>query len=183
MDTFSALLAICAGNSPVPSGLPAQRPVTRIFDIFFDLRLNIRLSKQSWGWWFETLSCPLWRHCNGYETSRGLFSFSVNFDKGASQETELVIIPSASMKLKGGYTGFTLSVCPSVCGRKYVRPVSSTIPAGSNPYSYILSNNFGRCVTRKVCCKIPKFQYESIVWLIMGRRRVFSERRRSSCSG
>ena len=31
---------------------------------FFYLRLNKRLSKQSWGWWFETLSCPLWRHCN-----------------------------------------------------------------------------------------------------------------------
>ena len=31
---------------------------------FFDLHLNIRLSKQSWGWWFETLSRPLWRHCN-----------------------------------------------------------------------------------------------------------------------
>ena len=32
----------------------------------FDLRLNKNksLSKQSWGWWFETLSCPLWRHCN-----------------------------------------------------------------------------------------------------------------------
>ena len=34
------------------------------FDIFFDLRLNKRLRKQSWGWWFETLSHPLWRHCN-----------------------------------------------------------------------------------------------------------------------
>ena len=42
-----------------------QIPVTRSFDVFFDLRLNKRLSKQSWGWWFETLSCPLWRHCNG----------------------------------------------------------------------------------------------------------------------
>ena len=38
--------------------------VTRSFDVFFDLRLNKRLSKQSWGWWFETLSCPLWRHYN-----------------------------------------------------------------------------------------------------------------------
>ena len=56
METFSALLAICAGNSPVPGELPAQRPVTRSFDIFFDLPLNNRLSKQSWGWWFETLS-------------------------------------------------------------------------------------------------------------------------------
>ena len=56
METFSALLAICAGNSPVPGELPAQMPVTRSFDIFFDLPLNKRLSKQSWGWWFETLS-------------------------------------------------------------------------------------------------------------------------------
>ena len=65
METFSALLAICAGNSPVPGEFPTQRPVTRTFDVFFDLRLNKRLSKQSWGWWFETLSPPLWRHCNG----------------------------------------------------------------------------------------------------------------------
>ena len=43
---------------------PPQRPVTRNFDVFFDLRLNKRLSKQSWGWWFETPSRPLWRHCN-----------------------------------------------------------------------------------------------------------------------
>ena len=64
METFSALLAICAGNSSVPGEFPAQKPVTRSFDIFFDLRLNKRLSKQSWGWWFETLSCPLWRHSN-----------------------------------------------------------------------------------------------------------------------
>ena len=64
METFSALLAICVGNSPVPGEFPAQRPVTRSFDVFFDLRLNKRLSKQSWGWWFEMLSCPLWHHCN-----------------------------------------------------------------------------------------------------------------------
>ena len=37
-----------------PGELPAQRPVTRSFDVFFDLRLNKRLSKQPWGWWFET---------------------------------------------------------------------------------------------------------------------------------
>ena len=65
IETFSALLAICAGNSPVPGEFPAQRPVTRSFDVFFDLRLNKRLSKQSWGWWLETLSRPLWCHCNG----------------------------------------------------------------------------------------------------------------------
>ena len=65
METFSALLAIYAGNSPVSGEIPAQRSVTRSFDVFFDLCLNKRLSKQWWGWWFETLSCPLWRHSNG----------------------------------------------------------------------------------------------------------------------
>ena len=43
-QTFSALLAICAGN------------------VFFNLRLSKRLSKQSWYWWFESLSWSLWRH-------------------------------------------------------------------------------------------------------------------------
>ena len=42
METFFALLAICAGNSPVPSEFPTQRPVARSFDVFFDLRLNKR---------------------------------------------------------------------------------------------------------------------------------------------
>ena len=66
METFSALLAICAGNSLITGEFPALRPVTRSFDVFFDLRLNKRLSKQSWGWWFETLSRPSWRHCIVY---------------------------------------------------------------------------------------------------------------------
>ena len=64
METFSALLADCAGNSPVTGEFPSQRPVTGNFDVFFDLCLNKRLSKQSWGWWFETPSHPLWRHNN-----------------------------------------------------------------------------------------------------------------------
>ena len=46
METFSALLAICAGDSPVNGEFPAQRPVTRSFAVFFDLRLNKQLSKQ-----------------------------------------------------------------------------------------------------------------------------------------
>ena len=64
METFSALLALCAGNSPVTDEFLAQRPVTRSFDVFFDLRLNKQFNKQSWDWWFETLSRSLWRHCN-----------------------------------------------------------------------------------------------------------------------
>ena len=65
METFSALLALCSGNSPVTGEFPSQRPVTRSYEVFFDLRLSRRLSKQWWGWWFETPSYPLWRHCNG----------------------------------------------------------------------------------------------------------------------
>ena len=49
METFSALLAICAGNSPVTGEFPAKRPVTQSFDVFSDIRLNKRLSKQSCG--------------------------------------------------------------------------------------------------------------------------------------
>ena len=66
METFSALLAICAGNSPVTGEFPTQRPMTRSFDVFFDLRPNKQLRKQWWGWWFGTQSCPLWRHSNVY---------------------------------------------------------------------------------------------------------------------
>ena len=46
MEKISALLDICAGNSPVTGEFPTQRPVTRSFDVFFDLRLKKkRLSK------------------------------------------------------------------------------------------------------------------------------------------
>ena len=64
METFSVLLALCAGNSPFTCEFPSQRPVTRSFDFFY-LRLKKRLSKQSWGWWFGTPSRSLRRHCNG----------------------------------------------------------------------------------------------------------------------
>ena len=53
-----------SGVPPVRGEFQAQRPVTRSFDVLCDLHLNKRLSKQSWGWWFETLSRPLWRYCN-----------------------------------------------------------------------------------------------------------------------
>ena len=52
------------GEFTGPGEFLAQRPVTRSFDVFFDLWPNKRLSNQPWGWWFETLSWSLWRHCN-----------------------------------------------------------------------------------------------------------------------
>ena len=49
METFSALLALCAGNSPVTGEFPSQWPVTWSFDVFFDLCLNKWLTKQACG--------------------------------------------------------------------------------------------------------------------------------------
>ena len=57
-----------------PGELPAQRPVTRSFDVFFDLSLNKRLSKPTRGWWFETQSRPLWRHSNFRDHTRNVLS-------------------------------------------------------------------------------------------------------------
>ena len=53
-------LSLLVMKSPVRGKFPTQRPATRSFDVFFDLRLNKRLIKQSRSWLFETLSCPLW---------------------------------------------------------------------------------------------------------------------------
>ena len=74
METFFALLAIFAGNSPVPGEFPAQKPVTRSFDVFLDLRLNERLSKQSWDWWSKTPSRSLWCHVNEHHMQEGPFN-------------------------------------------------------------------------------------------------------------
>ena len=52
------------GEFTGPGEFPAQRPVKRSFDVFFDLRLIKRLNKQAWGWWFDTPSWSLWRQCN-----------------------------------------------------------------------------------------------------------------------
>ena len=64
MEIFSALLAFCVCHSPMTGEFPSQRPVTRSFDVFFDLRLNRQLSKQWRRWWFATLPRSLWCHSN-----------------------------------------------------------------------------------------------------------------------
>ena len=64
METFSASLALCAGNSPGTDEFPIERPVTQSFGVFFGLPLNKRLNKQSGHRWVETPSRSLWRHWN-----------------------------------------------------------------------------------------------------------------------
>ena len=79
METFSALLARCAKNSPITGEFHTQRPVKRSFDVSFDLRPNKRLCKQSWGWWFEMPSGSLWRHCNGNTCTEGRWYCILHF--------------------------------------------------------------------------------------------------------
>ena len=62
METFSALLAICAGNSPVTGEFPTQRPVTGNIDVFFDLRwINGCINNHEAG--------DLGRHCTHYDVT------------------------------------------------------------------------------------------------------------------
>ena len=61
METFSALLALCAGNSPV---IPPTKASDAELWCFLWSVLNKRLSKQSRRRWFDTPSRSLWRHRN-----------------------------------------------------------------------------------------------------------------------
>ena len=70
METFSSLLALCVENSPVTGELPSQRSVTRSVDVFFDMCPNKLLSKELWGWWFETPSRSLCPQCYGWQTNQ-----------------------------------------------------------------------------------------------------------------
>ena len=66
------------GEFTGPRWIPAQRPVTQSLDVFFDLRLNERLSKQSRCWWFETLLRPLCHHCNVIVDSQNNFEGNIS---------------------------------------------------------------------------------------------------------
>ena len=109
METFSVVQALCVGNSPVSGEFPSQRPVTRSFDAFLDLRLNKRLSKQSWGWWFKSPSRSLWRHCNAQRASNARHfrvmtpSCSSSYDEkpqgGRDPWTQPIFIPFIAVTL------------------------------------------------------------------------------------
>ena len=88
------------GNSPVSGEFPTQRPVTRSFDVFFDLRLNKWLSKQSWGWWFETLSLPSWRHCNGQWCGKSLHAITPSWFIGLYMRLASIYNPEDDDKMK-----------------------------------------------------------------------------------
>ena len=65
---------------------PSQRQVAQIFDIYFDLHLNKRLSEQSGRWWNETPSRSLWRHCNDIQSIECLTTFQMLKNKIATEK-------------------------------------------------------------------------------------------------
>ena len=85
METFFALLAPLCGEFTGTGEFPSKLPVTRSLDVFFDLRLNKRLGKLSRGWWYETLSCTLWRYCNGRTTK--------NLSRILTTKSHAILIP------------------------------------------------------------------------------------------
>ena len=62
---FRVTWPLC-GESTGHRWIPHTKSSDAEFTVLFDLRVNERLSKQSWGWSFETPSCPLWRQSNGF---------------------------------------------------------------------------------------------------------------------
>ena len=114
MEFFFALIALCAGNSPVTGEFPSQRPVTRSFDIFFDLYLNKLLIKRPWHRWFETPLRSIWRHCNGpHLRPRGPMN--------CSQDGHITKIPIL-MQISYTSTIYEIMTClysPCTIGRDY----------------------------------------------------------------
>ena len=165
METFSAILAICAGNSPVPGEFPTQRPVTWSFDVFFDLRLNKWFSKQSWGWWFETLSPPLWRHRNGVISVPGGWHFLTPiYSSPVPQEADLF---SLSVSVFYGFLVPRLLTCfiSVKLWYRYVTYINQTCPNSSGglaklgrawmndyiPYIYTSATSYP-CSKNQCCC-------------------------------
>ena len=143
METFSALPALCTGNSPVTGEFPAQRPVARSFAVFCGLRLNKRLSKQSWGWWFETPPRSLLRHWN--ERWLGCLTVQQIFEFISDQNVKFR--PQASYPLR-------LHLChcsiPLMVRRHYLSPWT----ARKNQWSSAVSN----LLNVIYLCSIPKLK-------------------------
>ena len=113
-----------------PGEFPAQRPVTQSFDVFFDLRLIKRLSKQPWGWWFETPSWSLWRQCNRNYFQRSIHvikhinaasPFTVLFPLREHDIISDVTINAMAFQITG-ITTLCLTICSGALHRKQQTP-------------------------------------------------------------
>ena len=69
--------------------IPHTKASDAEFDVFYDMRLNKWLSKQAWGWWFETPSRSLWRHCNALDWVNIVAAAGTTRQKSASADIAL----------------------------------------------------------------------------------------------
>ena len=113
METFSALLAFCAGNSPVTGEFPAQSAVTRSFGVSLVCAwIYKQLGKQWLGWWFETPPRPLWRHRNVNQTTDKAVKLDASIWRGCNgmiSKPETNDWPADAPQAKSDIT--TLSLC------------------------------------------------------------------------
>ena len=124
------------GNPPVTGGFPSQRPVTRSFDVFFDLRLNKRLSKQSRRRGFEAPSPSLWRyHMNPLrpEDTKQSITHTVLINTGVHQ----ILSKRRSSKRSLKTCLCTAHDEKSACDYKEVRSANSTIDLGVSRTSQV----------------------------------------------
>ena len=123
MESFSVLLTLCEGNPLVTGGFLSQRVVTRSFDVFFDLLLNKRLSKQSRRQWFETSSRSLWRHSNVTEANlrcrKAFGQWQGNFHLAERRTTDSPTDIHPYDVIQGNMTHFALP-CFDWPGSRYV---------------------------------------------------------------
>ena len=125
---------------------PSQRPVTRNFDVCFDLRLSKRLCKQSRGWWFETLSHSLWRHCNDLvfpqqESGRSVSTGDHCRDNGYHIIHHSDVIMGAIASHITGLTIVYSTIYPSADQRKHQSSASLTFVRGIHRWPAQMSNN------------------------------------------
>ena len=115
------------GKFTGPGEFPAQRPVTRSFDVFFDLRLNKRLSKQPWGWWFETPAWSLWRHRNGSNNAQwiSMNEMAARFSGGYAARFSVKVTGNWEFRFIAGIMTGLLKRC-----------LWSTIGLGANTYIF-----------------------------------------------
>ena len=144
---------LLCGEFTGPGEFPAQRPVTRSFDVFFDLRLNKRLSKQPWGWLFETSSWSLWRQCNDLTPWR---EFLIYHPLLWLTATAWLVSPRAKMAL-AKTRGFALTHPPN--GKKW--------PPFWRRYLQMHFRELNFCIWIKISLKfVPKGAIDNIRALV-----------------
>ena len=115
---YSTLLALCEGNPLVTGGFPSQRPVTRSFNVFFDMRLNKGLSKQARHRWYKTPSCSLWGQrdvlCTVTKLSQGIFSWWSFDNQTQDDRPPSPVVPGGNLRRSWGNTDWHGPLIPSL---------------------------------------------------------------------